>query len=490
MPRTLPEVIGIGEERALKGSIGLILVMAALLAGCATPRASELAPQAQGLYAARTSLAGAPPTEPQGSENVLATLLTRPVDGDAAVQIALMNNPRVIALYSRIGFAEADLYDAARLSNPVLGYTRLTGGSGAGKVDWSLSQNFTELLFLRYRRAGAESQALLAKQQVARELLDLEAAVRAADVRFIGSRTIAALRERVAQTTQVSATYAQQLFDAGNISALQLARMKEAALLAAGNAVRARAIENVDRSALLTTMGLKTETSVPLVGDYELPVPIELNAEDMSRRAAGNRLDLLSAREALRFAVVAQTHARRWRWLGDTSIGIARETDGAIGPVPAETLTGPSASIALPIFNQGRGTATRAQSAVAQLSANVRALELSIANEVPSRIATLDAAQKSVALYREQVLPTQKVIVEESQKQQNYMLIGTFELLAAKQHQVEGYEAYIDALRDYWLARIELVQATGGRFPELTTKPGGQMIEPLAYNTPALGARP
>jgi outer membrane protein, heavy metal efflux system len=59
--------------------------------------------------------------------------------------------------------------------------------------------------------------------------------------------------------------------------------------------------------------------------------------------------------------------------------------------------------------------------------------------------------------------------VEESQKQQNYMLIGTFELLAAKQHQYDGYESYIGALREYWTAYVELCRAAGGRFPGART---------------------
>lgn len=468
----------------------MLAIMATVLAGCATPRAAQMTFEARGLYAARTALATPSTEHLKGAGSELAELLKRPVNGDAAVQIALMNNPRVAAIYARLGFAEADLYDAARLSNPILGYTRLSSGSEASKVDWSLSQNFTEILFLRYRRAGAESQALLAKQQVARELLDLEAEVRAADVRYIGSRTIATMRERVAQTTRVAATYAQQLFDAGNISALQLARMQEAATLAATSELRAKAIETSDRNTLLTVMGLTSDAKVDFVGEYPLPAKLDLQAGEIGIWATGNRLDLLSAREALRFATLAQAHARRWRWLGDTSIGIARERDGAVGPVPAETLTGPSASIALPIFNQGRGTLSRAQATVEQLNANVRALEVSIANEVPSRISALEAAQQSVALYRVQVLPTQKRIVEESQKQQNYMLIGTFELLTAKQHQIEGYEAYIDAVRDYWLALVDLLRATGGRFPGWVNTQDGGALEPLAFNSTAAGDRP
>ena len=473
-----------------KRPVGLLVIVTVLLSGCATPRVAQMTSEAQTLYSVRTSGASSAEADPKRSGELLADLLKRPVDEDAAVHIALLNNPKVVSFYSRIGVADADLYDAARLSNPVLGYTRLTGDSHASKVDWSLSQNFTELLFFRFRKAGAESQALLAKQQVARDLLDLEAEVRAADVRFIGSRTIAAMRERVAQNTRVAAAYAQQLFEAGNISALQLARMQETASLAAGSALRAKAFEVADRNSLLTTMGLKSSVSVDLVGDFQLPVPATLGADDVSQWAAENRLDLLSAREALRFATVAQSHARRWRWLGDTSIGVARERDAATGLATAETITGPSASIAIPIFNQGRGTLGRARSVREQLEANVRFLEVSIANEVPSRIAALEAAQKSVSLYREQIIPTQKLIVDESRKQQNFMLIGTFELLAAKQHQVEGYEAYIDALRDYWLARIDLLRATGGRFPGMSAATDPKLIEPMASNSIDSGESP
>jgi len=213
------------------------------LSACATARVEQLRDSAQQLYEARSSLAT--PAEKES------------VDADGAVRIALLKNPRVTAIYSRLGFARADLYDAARLSNPVLGYAGLSGG-GSRKTDWSLSQNFTELLFRRYRVAGARSQVLLTEQHVAQNLLEMEANVRGAHVRYVGSRTVAAMRDRIATTTRIAATYAQQLFDAGNISKLQLARMQEAAGLAQVDLVRARADEVEDRNGLLTLLGLSS----------------------------------------------------------------------------------------------------------------------------------------------------------------------------------------------------------------------------------------
>jgi len=429
------------------------------LSACTIPRVEQLHDRANQLYETRSSLS--------------APVQKESVDADGAVRIALLKNPQVTAIYSRLGFARADLYDATRLSNPVLGYAGLSGG-GSRKTDWSLSQNFTELLFRRYRVAGTRSQVLLAEQHVAQNLLELEANVRAAHVRYVGNRTVAAMRDRIATSTRVAATYAQQLFDAGNISKLQLARMQEAAGLARADLVRARVDELGDRNALLTLLGMRSGEAVTFVGDYALPAADLPVTSDVRSWALENRLDLLSAREALRFAYVSDTHTRRWRWLGESSIGIATEKDGASN---ARTLVGPSASLEIPLFNQGAGSVDRARATVESLRSDVDALELSISNDISTRVAALAAARESVSLHREKLIRVQRTIVEESRKQQNYMLIGAFDLLAVKRHQYEGYESYVGALRNYWLAYVELIRTTGGRYPGAKPGSDGQRME-------------
>ena len=52
-----------------------------------------------------------------------------------------------------------------------------------------------------------------------------------------------------------------------------------------------------------------------------------------------------------------------------------------------------------------------------------------------------------------------------TQEQVNFMLVGVFELLAAKQEQFDAYQEYLEAVRDYWLARVELGRAVGSRLP-------------------------
>ena len=45
------------------------------------------------------------------------------------------------------------------------------------------------------------------------------------------------------------------------------------------------------------------------------------------------------------------------------------------------------------------------------------------------------------------------------------MLIGVFELIQAKVQEYNAYESYLEAVRDYWLARVELMRAVGQRLP-------------------------
>jgi cobalt-zinc-cadmium efflux system outer membrane protein len=45
------------------------------------------------------------------------------------------------------------------------------------------------------------------------------------------------------------------------------------------------------------------------------------------------------------------------------------------------------------------------------------------------------------------------------------MLVGTYQLLETRTDQIDARQEYVEALRDYWVARSELELAVGGRLP-------------------------
>jgi outer membrane protein, heavy metal efflux system len=51
------------------------------------------------------------------------------------------------------------------------------------------------------------------------------------------------------------------------------------------------------------------------------------------------------------------------------------------------------------------------------------------------------------------------------------MLLGGYQLNQAKQIEFEAYREYIEALRDYWIARSDLERAVGTRLMEPTAAP-------------------
>jgi cobalt-zinc-cadmium efflux system outer membrane protein len=66
------------------------------------------------------------------------------------------------------------------------------------------------------------------------------------------------------------------------------------------------------------------------------------------------------------------------------------------------------------------------------------------------------------------ILPLRTRIVEQTQLQFNAMQVSPFQLLTAKQQQVEAGRQYVEALRDYWLARTQLEQVLAGRMPQVS----------------------
>ena len=77
----------------------------------------------------------------------------------------------------------------------------------------------------------------------------------------------------------------------------------------------------------------------------------------------------------------------------------------------------------------------------------------------------LQGAEDRARYYRDILLPLRERIVHETQLHYNAMQLGVFELLRAREQQIQAAVAYVDTLLDYWLARTDLEQLLSGRLP-------------------------
>ena len=100
--------------------------------------------------------------------------------------------------------------------------------------------------------------------------------------------------------------------------------------------------------------------------------------------------------------------------------------------------------------------------------------------------ATLENAKSRVTEYRNGLIPQRVEAVARAQEEVNFMLIGIFELIAIKQQEYDAYQGYLEAIRDYWHARVKLKLATGNSLPS-SAQIGDQRIDVEDFIRPQPG---
>ncbi|MDP1907024.1 MAG: TolC family protein, partial [Hyphomicrobium sp.] len=412
--------------------------------------------------------------------------LSTPLTADTAVQLALINNPEMRREAARLGFAAAEVYDAGRLANPTFSLTRLAGDSSAGanvpQLTLGIAFNFVNLLFLPANNRYAKGQFEAAKLGVASAALDLSARVESAWFDAVGDDQLAQMRDAAANAQRASAGLAQRYFDAGNISARELAMEQAAASQAVLAAISARAAALESRSALNRLMGLSAAQSTwSLDARLPQPLPKEDDLAALQKLALDSRLDLASLRRSSRAIASRFGLVRRTRLINGLEIGVERERDfdGALD-------AGPTVSLELPLFNWGGGRVAAAQAALDQAEAELDGRVLDVSNQVQLAAAKVGATRSLAQEYRTGLIPHQEAVVAQAQKEQNYMLIGIFEVILAKQQEYEAYAGYIEAVRDYWTARTELSRAVGRNLPS-SGQPAQPTVDPAEILRPKSG---
>ncbi len=141
---------------------------------------------------------------------------------------------------------------------------------------------------------------------------------------------------------------------------------------------------------------------------------------------------------------------------GGVGASFEREPDGA-------RVVGPTARLELPLFDQKQALLSRLEAELRQRKERLAALSIDARSEVREARGRVLVTRGIAAHYHRVVIPLRERIVALSQLHYDAMLLGVYQLLMAKQSEVNAYREYIEAVRDYWIARSELARATGGK---------------------------
>ena len=393
-------------------------------------------------------------------QTTVRKLLASPLSADDAVQVALLNNRGLQATYAELGIAEANLVQAGRLHNPGFSFVRAQGG-GEKRIERTYTFDFASLIVapLATRIEGRRFEQT--KLLVTNEVLRVAVETRKAYFESVAAQESVRYFEQVKIAAEAGAELGSRMARAGNWSKLDQAREQVFYADAAAQLARARQMAVLSRERLTRLMSLWGEDL-----QFQLPerlpaLPAEVSdLKDLESFAMKERLDIQAARRETEGLAASLGLSKATRFVNVLDLSYLRNSE----PNGVRE-TGYEISVEIPIFDWGGARVAKAEAIYMQAVNRVAETAINARSEVRESYAGYRTAYDLATHYRDEIVPLRKTISIENVLRYNGMLISVFELLADAREQVASVNAYLDALKGFWLAETELQKAVGGKLP-------------------------
>ncbi len=401
----------------------------------------------------------------KSSDRAVRAILEQPLTPESAVKLALLNNAELQAGFEELGVARAELVSALRLPNPVAQGSVRFGQTDDPTLEFAVTEDLSQLIFLPLRSAAARAELDAAKLSVAARAMDLVLEVRSGFYSYLADQQVLELRATVLKALDASAEVATALHDAGNTTDLSHESERVLADEARVNHTSAKAALAVSRERLNALMGLSgMRTNWRVHTRLDAPSS-ELPLANLETKAVESSIDLMIIRHRFAAAAGRADLARAEGWLPELKAGVTAERENAGWSY------GPLAEVEVPLFDQGQGQVDRARAEMRRERQLLRARAVQVRAVARATATKLAAARERAVYIKDVLLPSRERVLNATQLQFNGMNASVFQLLMAKREQVETARIYVEALRDYWTAYAEAQQLRSGRLPNNMTAP-------------------
>jgi outer membrane protein, heavy metal efflux system len=399
---------------------------------------------------------------PTGGED-LRKLLEQPLDAEAAVRIAVLNNRELRARLREMGVARGRLVQAGLPPNPHLDVEKPV--EPEVRYELGVEYDLTQAVLAPLRSRAAVPDLDAARYRAAAAVIELGAEVRTAFYDVQAAEQRLGIGRQSLDALAAGRDTARALADAGNIPQLALASQQ-----AAYERTRALVAEvELDvfaaREGLQRLLGLHgADTTWTIRGSLSPAPEAPVALHKLETRALESSFALAETRSRLEALARRTALSRAEGWIPNVSVGI-RAAELASGPDGhGGRRFGGGVSVSIPLFDREQGnTAALGAEFDALLERYHRsAVEVrSLAREHETRLTSAYARARQ---YETVIRPVQRRLTRETLLQFNAMQVGIFQLLLARREELDVELAYVETLRQYWTAtaRVEAV-LKGGR---------------------------
>ena len=391
-------------------------------------------------------------------------LLQKPLTIDDAVQIALLNNRGLQASFDELGLSEADVVSAGRLPNPHFTLRRASTGDQY-TIEQTLTFNLLSILTIPIKTQMEQRRFEQTQRMVTMEVLRLASETRKAYIAALAAEETVRYMDKVKTVAESSAELARRMASVGNFNKLSQAREQGFYADAALN--HARAVQNQvgTREKLTRLLGLAGDDIISRLPERlpDLPVAPD-DLPNVEQVAMAQRLDVQAMKLGTESLAQNLGLSKATRFINVLELGPTRVLEGAKSDPYKK---GFELSLEVPIFDWGSTKVAKSEALYMQSVNRLAEVAVNARSQVRESYQGYRLTYDIAKHYRDEIVPIRKRIADENQLRYNGMLIGVFDLLADARAQIASVNGYIEALRDFWLAKADLDMAMIGK-PNIT----------------------
>jgi cobalt-zinc-cadmium efflux system outer membrane protein len=433
-----------------------------MLAGCSSLDATDNISQTARLASTRVDSPAAKAWSRPIEERSIAWDGETALRADAALLVAIQNNPPLRISLSKIVERRADYVQSELLPNPTIGFGigfAVDGLSGAPAMAQGL-QALTWLWTRPDRIAAAEAELQEAILTAASDTVSLAAEIGTAHAKVIAAQHLLAFDVANVEIARRNLNLVHDLHEAGEASQLDVNRATIDMQTGRSTVVFSTRELEQQQLALLESMGWPDHDTRWRAVDQTLPFPIG-DERSLLRLAAIQRLDLTVAEQHIRrqLAGLSLAGTRRLPKV-DFTLGWQQNFNGRDAVVPG-------AMISIPILDNGGPAIAKAAAQLEQARLTWIDMANQIAYEVRVNMSQWKQAAQQLRITQEGIIPAANAAVVQSQAAYNAGVTTLVVLLRAQEELIKAEQSLVRHQLSEAVSLVELRRAVGGTFERL-----------------------